>query len=137
MSFRIQKRFVQKNFRFPENSQKHDFQQVFAKISQTRFFLENPALSASSPYSASTSCKKTKKSLEPFSSYGGDQPTNHPKRPILQDHPPLACGGPKSGQADFAKDSSKSWFWPYSGKQTFFWTNGFWNLEDIFKAYFH
>ena len=49
--------------------------QFFEKISQTRFFFENRALSVSSPYSAPTSCKKAKKSLEPFSRYGGNQPT--------------------------------------------------------------
>ena len=38
--------------------------QFFEKISQTRFFFENRALSVSSPYGATTSCKKAKKSLE-------------------------------------------------------------------------
>ena len=50
--------------------------QFFGNISQTRFFFENRALSVSSPYGATTSCKKAKKSLEPFSRYGGHRPTN-------------------------------------------------------------
>ena len=49
---------------------------VLVIIEWSGFFLDNPALSVSSPYSASTSCKKAKKSLEPFSSYGGDHLTN-------------------------------------------------------------
>ena len=51
---------------------------VLVIIEWSGFFLDNPALSVSSPYSASTSCKKAKKSLEPFSSYGGDHLTTHP-----------------------------------------------------------
>jgi hypothetical protein len=44
----------------------------FAKISRTRIFFENRALSVLSPYDALTSCKKAKKSLEPFLRSGAD-----------------------------------------------------------------
>ena len=43
-----------------------------------RYFFKNRALSLLGPYSALTSCKKAKKSLEPFSSYGGNHLTNQP-----------------------------------------------------------
>ena len=53
----------------------------------------NWALSVSSPYSAPTSCKKAKKSLEPFLRFGADyQLTNQPTGLILIG--PAASGGP-------------------------------------------
>ena len=51
---------------FEKMAEMADFQQFFAKISRTRIFFENRALSVLSPYDALTSCKKAKKSLEPF-----------------------------------------------------------------------
>ena len=47
------------------------FGTVWPKIRKTGFFGRNPAVSLFTPYSALTSCKKSEKSLEPFSSNMG------------------------------------------------------------------
>ena len=50
-------------------------------ITDSRVFTENRALSVSSFYRCVTSCKKSKKSLEPFLRKTPTQPTNQPTTP--------------------------------------------------------
>ena len=62
----------QKMLVFEKMAKMADFLQFFAKINRSGFFFENRALSVLSPYDALTSCKKAKKSLEPFLRSGAD-----------------------------------------------------------------
>ena len=57
----------------PKNPSKNH---VFVLFGWSRFFMDNPALSLSSIYRYLTSCKVSRKSLQPFSRSGGNQLTN-------------------------------------------------------------